>query len=292
EIINPPRGIREGWGKVHHPATFLAGTIPIFPTVERVIVGSQFDPDNPGHSWYAALVATNTSVSLEMLAERHQGSIEDIGGDNAMFLPRIGYVVSLNDELIGVMGSNERQAIGRWIRLQKTAEKPTISHYLRQSARRHPTAHVFMAVDAEDLINPKAVHFALLGSQQFAGNDRLIATMEQYLTRLRGVRFVAQIGDEIRGRFILDSSVRATRDLEALKPFFIERLARIGAQLDDLPAATVTMQDNSVTFELNLTDSNLMKIMSLMSSPLLDPNPEDVKTLNLNPEGVSIAASV
>src|SRR5262249_54876844 len=177
-------------------------------------------------------------------------------------------------------------------RLQKTAEKPTISYYLRQSAARHPRAHVFMAVDTEDLIDPKGVHFALLGSQQFAGNDRLIATMERYLTRLRGVRFVAQIGDEIRARFILDSSVRATRDLQALKPFFIERLARIGAQLDDLPAAIVTTQDNSVTFEFKLTDSNLMKIMSLMSSPLLDPNPEDVKSLKLNPDGVSIPASV
>src|SRR5262249_32749184 len=292
EIVKTPRGIREGWGKDHQPVTFLAGTIPIFPTVERVIVGSKFDPDNPGHSWHAALVVTNKPVSLEMLAERHQGSVEDVGGGKALFVPRIGYVVKLNEELIGVMGSYDRQAVGRWIRLQESTEKPTISSYLRQSARRHPTAHVFMAVDTEDLINPKDVHFALLGSQQFAGNDRLIATMERYLTRLRGVRFVAQSGDEIRARIILDSSVRATRDLDALKPFFIERLARIGAQLDDLPAATVTMQDNSVTFELNLTDSNLMKIMSLMSSPLLDPNPEDVKTLKLNPEGVSIPASV
>ena len=77
--------------------------------------------------------------------------------------------------------------MSRWIRAQKLNEKTPISAYLRQAATRHPTAHVSMAVDTEDLIDPKRLHFALLGSQQFVGNDRLVAAMERYLSRLRGV---------------------------------------------------------------------------------------------------------
>src|SRR6516164_8867504 len=79
------------------------------------------------------------------------------------------------------------RTVSRWIRAQKSNEKTPISAYLREAATRHPTAHVSMAVDTEDLIDPKRLHFALLGSQQFVGNDRLVAAMERYLSRLRGV---------------------------------------------------------------------------------------------------------
>jgi len=289
EILKTPRAIREGWGKNNQQVEFLAGALPIYPTIDRVVVGSQFDPHNPGHSWYAAVIATNKPVSMEKLAERHQSTVEELAGDKAVFSQRVGYMVKFDDDLIGAMGSNDRQTVSRWIRFAKSNEKPSISFYLRQAASKHPTAHVFMAVDADDLIDPKRVRLALI--EQFSGDDKLIGILEKYLTRVHGVRFVAQIGDQIRGRFIIDSAVAASKELEVLKPFFIDRLAKRGAELEDFPAAVVTMQDNSVTFELNLSDSDLMKIMSLMSSPLLDPNPEDVATIKLSPDGVSVPLS-
>jgi hypothetical protein len=292
EIIKTPRGVREGWGKNNQQVEFLAGAIPIYPSVERVVIGSQFEPHSPGKSWYAGLIALNKPVSMEKLAERHQSTVEDLGGDKAVFSQRVGYLVRFSDDLLGVMGSNDRQTVSRWIRAAKASEKPTIAFYLRQAAAKHPTAHIFMAIDTDDLINPKGLRLALLESTLFQGNDKLREYVERYIARLRGVRFVAQIGDQIRGKFILDSPVEATKDLEVLKPFFIERLTKIGAELEDLTAASITMQDTSVILELNLSDSDLMKIMSVMSSPLLNPNPEDVETLKLSPDGVSVPLSM
>src|SRR5262245_62957478 len=80
EILKTPRAIREGWGKNNQQVEFLAGALPIYPTIDRVVVGSQFDPHNPGHSWYAAIIATNKPVSMEKLAERHQSTVEELAG--------------------------------------------------------------------------------------------------------------------------------------------------------------------------------------------------------------------
>lgn len=290
EILKTPRAVREGWGAQDH-MEFLAGAIPVHPSVEKVVIGSQFDPFNPGKSWYIGLVPTKKPVSMEKLAERYKGTIEEIGGDQAVFSPQIGYIVRLSDELIATLGSNDRQSVSRWIRFAKTNQKPSLPFYVRTAISKHPTAHVLMVVDTDDLINPKGVRVALLRSNLFTDNDKLLATADKFLSRLHGVRFVAQIGDQIKAKFYFDSAVEATKDLEVLKPFFMDVLGRIGAELEDLRTATVATDDRSVILEFNLADSELAKIMALMSSPMVNPSPDEAATLKLSPDGVDVGAS-
>ena len=254
-----------------------------------MVIGSQFDPANPGKSWYVGLIALNKPVTLERVAERYQSPIETIGDEKVVFTPQLGFAVLLEPDLLATVGSSDRQSLPRWVKAARAAQKPAIDRYLPYSASRHPHAPIFLAVHTDELLDPQGLHVALVRSKLFVGQDKLRDQMEKYLARLHGIRFVAQLGDNtIKATVYFDSGVAAMPELEALKPFVIEVLDRDGAALEDLQTAKFAFAENTVTLEFNITDTELGRIMALMSSPLVSPNPDKVESLALSPAGVSV----
>jgi hypothetical protein len=288
QILNSPFAFQAGWRNLDH-TVYLAGTVPINPNVVRLAIGSQFSLEHPGESWSLGLIAMAKPVTLEKLVETYKGRLETIADTKIAIIPPYGFVVLLRDDLIAGMDTADRQQYARWLKWAQSPDRqPVIAPYLQQAASRHATNHVLIAVHTDDLINPAAVRPALLVSKVFESDPALLERAAKFLERLRGVRIVVQLGQDIRATVHFDSGELATRDLEPLKQFFVYVLNRAGAELVDLPAARVSTEVRTLTLQFKLYDAELGRIMALMSSPLIHPNPDEFKSLKLSPAGVNV----
>lgn len=289
EILKSSAAIRGNWAQPGR-TIYLAGTVPINPAAQRMVIGSQFNPMRPGQSWHLALIGLSKPTQLQQLAEVHKGHMDEIAGQKVAAVNPYGYVTLLQDHLL-VIGDAERQRVARWLRFAKNPDrKPQVAPYLLEAASKHAQNHLVVAIHTEDLIDPASVRIAVSRSKLFEMNNELMEKAVQFLNAMRGVRLVVHLGDEIRATAYLDST-KPARGLEILKPLVIEVLAQAGAELEDLKAAEVRADAGSLRLEFRLTDTDLSRILSIVSSPLLHPDPSAVSNIPLSAEGVSAEAT-
>ena len=103
DIVKSPRGLREKWGQRQN-VEYLAGSIPLHPNIERIVVGTNFQPHRREPGWSISLIPTAKEVSLDSLAARMQGKIEEMGDDKIITTRQFGYFAQLTPEVLGNVG--------------------------------------------------------------------------------------------------------------------------------------------------------------------------------------------
>ncbi len=286
-ILQSPYAFRSGWNK-QTKTFYIAGSIPINPAIVRLAIGSQFDPEHPGQSWYVGLMSMNKTLSLEKIAEAHKRKIVEIAGEKVALVPPYGYVASLKDDLLCAVTMSDHQAFAHWLKFATAQDrKPVVNSYLASAASRHAEDQILIAIDGDDLIDPANVRTALLNSKVIVNDEKLFDRASRFLEKLRGIRLVVTLDSQISIAAHFDSQEVATRDLEILKPFFVYALDHAGADLQDLQAAKVTADGKTLSLRFKLSDAELRGIMALMSSPIVHPNPDEVSNVPVNSGGVS-----
>ena len=289
-ILNSPRAKREEWAKRHH-TEYLAGAIPINPSIDRLLLATEFVPGHPSHGGGIAIAPLNQPFDPERLAKARGGSIVEIADEKAVSCPNGIYYVLLKDNLLGAMRTSNPQEVARWVRFAKTAESSIQSRYLGQTVNSTGlNTQILLAVDTEDLFSRDHAQGVAAASAALKGDQQTLDAVSAFVGGLRGVRFTADVADRgLVATLRFDSKVPPRFPPDLFKSFLIETLEKNGAMLEDLQASGVRTDQNTVIFSLQVTDGELARIMSLVLPPATGISESAV--IRIAPDGVSLEAT-
>jgi hypothetical protein len=287
-ILSTPRAVKEKWAQQEH-AEYLAGAIPVHPSVERYLLAKEVSPYLPAGGEVLAVVPLNKPVDLARFAALQHGHTDELAGELLAITPQGSVGVKLADKILGLARTENRQDVARWVRYAKTASVSQQSRYLNAAVFNVGTRnHMLIAIDTEDLFHPKQAGLAIARSQAFAGNRAEADAVEAWLSRLTGARFTANITNEgIAAEVRLDSAAPARVDPNAVRALLIEVLEKNGAILEDLGAAVARAEGNAVTLTFMLSDPELARIMGVIAPPATGVG----ETIAIAPTGVTEEAT-
>ena len=128
-LMASQRAEKDGWAKLDHTA-YLAGAVPISPTVERIVVAKALEPAAPGHGAAVAILPTRSALDLAALGQKLGGTPVTIGGEPAMQMPNGGLLVPLANTVLGAAWGKSKPQLAAWARGARAADKSPLSRLL------------------------------------------------------------------------------------------------------------------------------------------------------------------
>ncbi|MFO0850137.1 MAG: hypothetical protein U0871_16505 [Gemmataceae bacterium] len=269
-LLASPRAVRDGWSKLEH-TEYLAGAIPLHPSVERAIVIKELNPHALGKGGAVAVLPLRKAVDLETLTKTTGGTLTPLGEEQAVVTPNGAVMVPLADAVLGSAWGGTKQQVAAWVRSARESTKSPLPRYLTSTIADNATRHhIVTAVLVQDLFDGPQVAGAVAATQSLAADPQMTEAVRRFVAGLQGVLFTASVtNDGVAVRVRLDSTVIAgTMTADALKAFMVELFDRNGARLEDLPAATVTVNGRVASFAFRVNDAELANIMHLFLPPL------------------------
>jgi hypothetical protein len=267
-LLKTPRAVREKWAERDH-TEYLAGAIPFHPSVTSIVSTTELKPGSKSGGSHAVMVPTAKPVDLVAVAKAVGGEVTTLGDEPAVVTRGGLYLIKLADQVLGGMGTEHRQDVGRWVRAVKEKRPAAAGRYLTRAIGNLGPAHVQILVDVADMYSPKDVAGALSLSPLAKADAKATERVARYLSGLQGVRLLVTVEEKaIRLAVILDGSEQPGVPAELLKDVVVELVERTGAGLTDLRAAVAKAEVNSFSLTLNVTDEELSYITALVLPPL------------------------
>jgi hypothetical protein len=271
ELLTSPRACEEGWA-LQYEVCYLSGALVIPPTVQTVVLGARFDPVSQSRiqEFGIARLKKRNPFPIREFARANQAEMEVVAGKEVALSIRHGYVAEIETGVIGGVAPPNRQEFARWLQFSKTNKQPVISAYLREAVESKPSAQILLAVDLQEMANPKSLHAWLVASDALKNRQAELADMEKLLLGLKGMRFTATVEKMTHGQVWFDFSQKPTENqAELILPMFQVWMRDAGAVIEDLadPGVHIHVVKQSVLADLIVSDSSLRRIMTLLPQP-------------------------
>ena len=177
----------------------------------------------------------------------------------------------------GLIRPGFRQEMARWIARCERKDNPAPAAYFTEAIR-DESHQIVMAFDTRDMFGPKLVHARLARMQSMVGIAAHLDTLSKLFEQLRGVRLQIRIENKSAVRLSLDSGADVPQGVHVFfRLILTEFFGDAEAYIEELEAAKVEVAGRSVTFAMDLSDSSLRRVLSLLISPA-PPAPEADQT--------------
>jgi hypothetical protein len=280
-LLESPRGVQEAWA-TKYELGYLSGAVRIPPSVKTMALATRFQANESAEPTTVAVAYLNKKrrLTLENIASQEGGEIEAVANHSVVLTSRQSYVVELAPGLMGLMHPANRQELARWIRFAARNQDPVLSPYLRNAASEGRGAPIQMAIDLEDIVDPKAVHLWLPNCRVVKNKKGQREALEDLVKGLKGARFTARVDEKTTGEVRLDFSKSVESHADYIKDLFLEALDEIGAALDSFRNCQVRTEADgkTVVLKTELSDDELRLIMSLIQVPSTNAEPEQPKS--------------
>lgn len=264
EILGTERARQEGWA-AQQEERFVSGAASIPPWVETLVVGSLVHPSVPEEVWSAAVVRRPEGVSIESIAAHEGAPVEELAGAPAVRSRRDSYLLQPLPDIIAAYRPAHRLEAARWVRELSSDHPSALSGYLKQAAQ--TPGHIVMALDMQDLLDPRRVEEQLKHDERFAGQSRVVERLVPLLSGLQGITFTATIGEDVQAIVRIDFSSDVGPSALTVKTLFVSALDDLGAAIDEFQTSRVNADGPSVTLSCPLSEESLRRILSLVITP-------------------------
>jgi hypothetical protein len=264
EINKTPRAVKEKW-RDNHETEYLAGAAAVPPWVTVVVVGADLHPGMVGDR-SVAMIPVDYSLNSESIAKRENGVVQTVDDLTLVLSPRRGYFGFPAGGIVAVSGNLPRQDFARWVRSAKKPDKPAVSPYLQAAVAAHKDAHILIATDLKDLIDPTSARAALQASGAVSGEAE-VNSLTTVLAGARGMVFTGTVGDQTAATLRIEFGVPTADFLPAFRKLWPKALERAGLEVDELKAAEPKADGRAVVFTANLSDTSLRRILSVVATP-------------------------
>ncbi|MEL6110227.1 MAG: hypothetical protein AAFU85_29795 [Planctomycetota bacterium] len=257
--------------------------------VERLVAASKMDFATMDETWHASVVQLTQSPRLPELVSSVGGSIDNIEGKEAAVLPGDTYVVRIADRKIVVGFPAVRQDVVRLLR--STERTGQIHQYLDEAeAFAENGSELIMALD-------------LAGTTSVAEVREILATKEEGLAfeldeaatiiaSIRGISFGANVvGDGLVGSVKVDFDRSVSPIAEHARQILLHALEDTGAVIDELYDWKLTLNDKSLRLTGALTESGLLRVLSLVKTPPALQGYEPKLDVDSKPESLIVAST-
>lgn len=291
QLMKSPLGIQEGWAQKHQ-TQFMSGAVHIPPSVDFVVRGFEFHPEDTRITRSYGIAAWQTPISMSRLAEHEKVRLETITGHSVVHTDRNTYFAELSPGLVGGVSPDYRQDLARWLREVDRGATDAMSPYLQEVAAQIGDAQIVLALDFQDLIDPKSWRERIKSSSAVADKPNAVTTLTHLTDTLRGISLKIHVTDKTTAVVSLDFGTVVSQTTKPfLKPILIDLLGEAGAALDDLAEGEVEAKGKTATITFPLSDAGLRQIMSIILMPTPGHNTTGESTAatdaGANPEQVA-----
>jgi hypothetical protein len=235
------------------------------PSAERAVLAAELDIASLRPQWEAAVMTLSVDPTVQQIAAKHHGLVDDIAGIGAVWLPPNICVVKLAPKLFGLLTEANRQEATRWIAGATDKTEEPLSAYLEQSVSYADTAgtQMILAVDLAGALRADAIRAQVAESKLLDPLDE--AATAKLFAGLQGVKFGVIVTDKLNGKLQLDFADDATSLAPIAKPLILAIVGSAGAMLGEFNDWKAEAKGTSLALEGELTPSGLRRIFSLLS---------------------------
>ncbi len=268
KILASPLAIKEDWRQKQQQA-FASGMVLLPPQATHAVLASQLDLEFMHPIWEVAVLDLNTDASIEAIAKRRNGVVDEVAGVPAVALPDDTYLVEFSPRTVGRMAPANRQSVARWVRQSQTNAEVSLSPYITEAVRyaEEVGTEIIMGMDLQDAITAAVAREKLVGLQALAGQNVDIFTTARIIASMRGVTLGVVIGEKPFGKLKIDFAEDVTPIAGFVKPMLLEVLANQGALIDDFNDWKVVAKGRQVSIEGNLSATGMRQIFSVVDAP-------------------------
>jgi hypothetical protein len=263
-VFASPLAQSEQW-RSRYADAFETTPLLIPPHATRFLLGADMEIATMHPRWEIAAIEMDVDRSVQEVAERTGGTIDNLAGLGAVSSPRFGYIVRFAPRTYGVTTRGGRQAAARWVKESLDDDSERLSPYLREAisfVERNGT-EIILAMDLQDALRINEIQDAVQRSDLIADADK--QAVVEVLSGLRGITLGIRIDNKRYGRLKVDFA----RDASALgryaKPMILRALKRTGAMLDEFEQWEPVTRQNQISIAGDITEEGIRRLLSLLT---------------------------
>lgn len=263
-MYDSPLGKKENW-RAKFADSAESSPLMLPPGTERAVLGAELDIASLRPQWEAAVMALSVDPTVQQVAAKHHGLVDDVAGLGAVWLPPDICVVKFAPKIFGMLTEANRQEATRWIAAATDKTEAPLSAYLEQSVGYADTAgtQMILAVDLAGALRTDALRAQVAASKLLDPLDE--AATAKLFAGLQGVKFGVIVTDKLNGKLQLDFADDATSLAPMAKPLVLAIVGAAGAMLPEFNDWKAEAKGTSLSLEGELTTSGLRRIFSLLS---------------------------
>ncbi|MCS6897126.1 MAG: hypothetical protein NZM29_04060 [Nitrospira sp.] len=262
EINKSPRAMREKW-RDHRETEYLAGAVAVPPWVPTVVIGASLQVAELTTSRSLLLVPMENAANSETIARRENGVVQTVDDLTLVLSPKRGYFGFPAAGIIGISANMTRQEFARWVRGARKPERPALSPFLQEAVAAHRDAHILIALDLQDALDPTAVRQGLQRSG-VVRSETLLDSLVRVLSGLRGLIVTIRIDDRSPAEFRFEFGVPMEEFLTAMQGLWPPALTALGLDIDELKNARARADGKAIIVSTELSDRALRLLLSVV----------------------------
>jgi hypothetical protein len=265
EINKSPRAVKENW-KENHETEYLAGAMAVPSWVSVVVVGADLHPGALAASRSLILIPIENAANSETIARRENGVVQTVNDLTLVLSPRRGYFGFPAPGIIGISDTLPRQDFARWVRSAKKPDGPAVSRYLQDAVAAHKDAHIMIALDLADLLDPAAVRAGLQRSGE-TPRESSVDSLVNVFSAARGLVFTARIDQATKTELRFEFAVPMADFAAAAKRLWPKALDAAGLDIPEWKSAEPRADGKSLVVSAELSDTSLRRLLSIVATP-------------------------
>jgi hypothetical protein len=266
KILSSPLAVSEGW-KENLEKSFDSGLVRVPPDAARFVIGAQLDLEFMEPIWEVALADMAQAWSTKTVIEKRGGTLDSVGGLDAVALPDDRYLVQFAPETLGAMAPGNRQLVWRWLQELKSGQP--LSPYLSRAAVYSDDAgtDIILAVDLEGVLSPDRVGAYVKAKELPKAMNQSAEALTELFSGIRGVRLGIKIGSRPSAALAVDFSQEVSISPEGAKALMLGVLEEKGMSISDLADWRPKAAGSSISLQGYLSEDGLRRVLSVIDSP-------------------------
>lgn len=263
-LYDSPLGKKEDW-RAKFADSAESSPLMLPPGTERAVLAAELDIASLRPQWEAAVMTLSVDPTVQQVAARHHGLVDDIGSVPAVWLPPDICIVKFAPKIFGLLTEANRQEATRWIAAATDKTEAPLSAYLEQSVSYADTAgtQMILAVDLAGALRTDAIRSQVAASKLLDPLDQ--AATAKLFAGLQGVKFGVVVNDKLNGKLQFDFADDASSLAPVAKQLVLAIVGGAGAMLPEFNDWKAQAQGKSLSLEGELTASGLRRVFSLLS---------------------------
>lgn len=260
-----PIAKREGWRDRRQMMVDGATFLP--KDVDRIVLASTINASSQENTENVALIDLSVNTSIDHLIHAERGTKDQVAGRDVVWTPRDAYMIPLKSRLLAQFTPANRQGLARWLKVEKEATVARLSPFLDRAVNEvGRSGQAVIALDLEDVLLPAMIREHVKASEALPSNaDR--EKIVKLVSSLQGFRLTVSADEDVSGTLVVEFREAVAPLGDAAKPFLIEALTTLGAEIEDLPHWSAVATGTTVVMKGKLSPGAMSRILTLFDLP-------------------------
>lgn len=258
-------GRTEGWRQKHR-SSHDPSPLRMPPEAVEFVLAADVDLATLTPRSETAIALLGEDLPVSVVARLTEGKPDEIGGLEALALPRGERLVKFGPKVFGITVPGDRQSTAQWVRDSAGRSEPALSPYLAKAAE-YPDrvgTEFILALDLYGAVGKADVRRALNGSKALADAGVDLDAAAEVLASVRGMTLGVRTTDRVFGSLKFDFAKPVEAIASVAKPLIVEVLEEGGVSFTEASEWKGESSESSIRISGEMSVESLRRLLSFL----------------------------